>query len=193
MASNTVVWYDGTKSDCTVSFEGLQKAQWKSLVQAFAACGSSTAHAHVRRKCRSLEMVPPIKRQPSMKRNSFMLQRQQTFKLAEPEQFTIAQLKATLRAADVSEHDISLCIERSQLNTLYKEKLDKKFNACVSVQRHWRQVLEYRKVLTFHFSARIVVNLLSRMLTLTHCLHWGAGKKNSRAHAARGPCGYRCP
>jgi hypothetical protein len=91
-------------------------------------------------------MVPPLKRAPSVKRQSFF-KRRESFKIDDPERLTVAQLKATLRAANVSEHDIALCIERSQLNTLYKERLDKEFNACVSVQRKWRAVQDYRKVL----------------------------------------------
>ena len=75
-----------------------------------------------------------------------MQRRRETLKIEDPEHMTIAQLKATLRAANVSEHDIGLCIERSQLNTLYKERLDTEFKACVAVQRHWRRVLDYRRV-----------------------------------------------
>ena len=74
-----------------------------------------------------------------------MLKRKEQLKIEDPEHLTIAQLKAELRLAKVSEHDISLCIERSQLNTLYRERLDLEFKACVVVQRHWRKVQDYRK------------------------------------------------
>jgi len=101
-------------------------------------------------------MVPPLKRKESVKRMSFMQRRKETLKIEDPEQMTIAQLKATLRAASVSEHDIALCIERSQLNTLYKERLDKEFNACVVVQRHWRLLVDSRKVRTLAVTAPVL-------------------------------------
>ena len=94
-------------------------------------------------------MVPPLKRKESVKRQSFMVKRK-SLKIEDPEHFTISQLKQTLRAASVSEHDIAMCIERSQLNTLYKERLDVEFKACVAVQRHWRMVLEWRQVGKMH-------------------------------------------
>ena len=76
--------------------------------------------------------------------------KRKSLKIEDPEHFTISQLKQTLRAASVSEHDIAMCIERSQLNTLYKERLDVEFKACVAVQRHWRMVLEWRQVGKMH-------------------------------------------
>jgi hypothetical protein len=91
-------------------------------------------------------MVPPLKRNASTKQSSFLQKRKERLKLEDPEHFTIAQLKAMLRAANVSERDISLCIERSQLDTLYKERLDEEFRAVVKVQRHWRKLQDYRKV-----------------------------------------------
>jgi hypothetical protein len=47
-------------------------------------------------------MVPPIKRNASTKQASFLQKRKERLKLEDPEHFTIAQLKAMLRAANVS-------------------------------------------------------------------------------------------
>ena len=110
-------------------------------------------------------MVPPLRRKPSMKTSSFIEKRKAVLKVEDPEHFTIAQLKATLRAANVSEHDISLCIERSQLNTLYKERLDTEFKACVVVQRHWRRVLDSRRVRCPAWCACCVRGPLSKSTT----------------------------
>ena len=106
-----------------------------------------------------------------------MQRRRETLKIEDPEHMTIAQLKATLRAANVSEHDIGLCIERSQLNTLYKERLDTEFKACVKVQRHWRLVLDYRRV----------------SVPAAHAQHAPAGRPVIRAQGARAPPWSRVP
>ena len=74
-----------------------------------------------------------------------MERRKEILRVDEPEHMTIAQLKLKLREARVSERDIALCIERSQLNTLYMERLDTEFKSAVLVQRHWRSLQEWRK------------------------------------------------
>jgi hypothetical protein len=123
-------------------------------------------------------MVPPLRRRPSTKTSSFIEKRKAVLKVEDPEHFTIAQLKATLRAANVSEHDISLCIERSQLNTLYKERLDTEFKACVVVQRHWRRVLDSRRrdrlfqkeeLALFRMRKEVSAQVLSRFLPEDCC------------------------